>query len=227
MAEHSPHPTSPSLVTVPVMRPTACSVSQKCFLLRDTGTSALLRCRAGWPVTVPPPSPDGVSPAGRSSLPEAGPPRHYLDPLLEEQSILITLCMTSRKSQDFCHGVIPCQLPRGWAPDLDLTWLMQACRAGWVGTCWAASPLLRTPLLSPKPLTHRVGPGLDLEPSTSSLPSQHDSPAAQKTHGPHPCHWSCFGGQEHNCSQKSQKLPSTLTPSGTCLLVTGQVLLPF
>lgn len=81
--------------------------------------------------------------------------------------------------------------------DLDL----DLANAGWVGTCGAVSPPSECPSL-PQSL---IGRGVtDLQPSTSSLPSQHDSPPAQRPTDLTLVTGAGFGGREHNCSQKAR-----------------------
>uniref|UniRef100_A0AC11E0L5 Uncharacterized protein n=1 Tax=Ovis aries TaxID=9940 RepID=A0AC11E0L5_SHEEP len=149
---------------------------------------------------------------GEVPPPEAGLPAALpLTPCWKSSLILIDFCTDIEKISRLLSRVIPCQLPRGWAPDLDLDLANAGLQGRLGGDLLGSQSTLRTPL--PSPNHSLIGWGLtDLEPSTSSLPSQHDSPAAQKTHGPHPCHWSWLWRAGAQLFPESQKLSSTLTP---------------
>uniref|UniRef100_A0A452F8X9 RING-type E3 ubiquitin transferase n=1 Tax=Capra hircus TaxID=9925 RepID=A0A452F8X9_CAPHI len=156
---------------------------------------------------------DGVSPLqGEVPPPEAGLPAALpLTPCWKSSLILIDFCTDIEKISRLLSRVIPCQLPRGWAPDLDLDLANAGLQGRLGGDLLGSQSTLRTPL--PSPNQSLIGWGLtDLELSTSSLPSQHDSPAAQKTHGPHPCPWSWLWRAGAQLFPESQKLSSTLTP---------------
>lgn len=212
MDKCSPHPTSPHWSLSLSCTPTACSVSET-LSLRDTGTSVLLEMLCWVACDCPPPPPDGVSPLqGEVPPPEAGLPAALpLTPCWKSSLILIDFCTDIKKISRLLSRVIPCQLPRGWAPDLDLDLANAGLQGRLGGDLLGSQSTLRTPL--PSPNQSLIGWGLtDLELSTSSLPSQHDSPAAQKTHRPHPCPWSWLWRAGAQLFPESQKLSSTLTP---------------
>ena len=148
----------------------------------------------------PPLSPDGVSPLqGEVPSPEAGLPAALpLTSCRKSSLILINFSYTDvEKFSRLLSRVIPCQLPGGWVLDLDL----DLANAGWVGTCGAASPPSERPSL-PQSF---IGRGVtDLQPSASSLPSQHDSPPAQRPTDLTLVTGAGFGGRDHNCSQKAR-----------------------
>ncbi|XP_070241184.1 peroxisome biogenesis factor 10 isoform X1 [Bos mutus] len=133
---------------------------------------------------------DGVSPLqGEVPPPEAGLPAALpLTPCWKSSLILVDFtCTDIKKVSRLLSRVIPCQLPGGWAPDLDLDLANAGLQGRLGGDLLGGQSTLRTPL--PSPNQSLIGRGLtDLEPSTSSLLSQHDNPAAQKTHRLHPCH---------------------------------------
>ncbi|XP_010848280.1 PREDICTED: peroxisome biogenesis factor 10 isoform X1 [Bison bison bison] len=133
---------------------------------------------------------DGVSPLqGEVPPPEAGLPAALpLTPCWKSSLILVDFtCTDIKKVSRLLSRVIPCQLPGGWAPDLDLDLANAGLQGRLGGDLLGSQSTLRTPL--PSPNQSLIGRGLtDLEPSTSSLLSQHDNPAAQKTHRLHPCH---------------------------------------
>nr|XP_019832016.1 PREDICTED: peroxisome biogenesis factor 10 isoform X1 [Bos indicus] len=132
---------------------------------------------------------DGVSPLqGEVPPPEAGLPAALpLTPCWKSSLILVDFsCTDIKKASRLLSRVIPCQLPGGWAPDLDLDLANAGLQGRLGGDLLGGQSTLRTPL--PSPNQSLIGRGLtDLEPSTSSLLSQHDNPAAQKTHRLHPC----------------------------------------
>ncbi|XP_024832224.1 peroxisome biogenesis factor 10 isoform X1 [Bos taurus] len=132
---------------------------------------------------------DGVSPLqGEVPPPEAGLPAALpLTPCWKSSLILVDFsCTDIKKASRLLSRVIPCQLPGGWAPDLDLDLANAGLQGRLGGDLLGGQSTLRTPL--PSPNQSLTGRGLtDLEPSTSSLLSQHDNPAAQKTHRLHPC----------------------------------------
>ncbi|XP_019832016.2 peroxisome biogenesis factor 10 isoform X1 [Bos indicus] len=131
---------------------------------------------------------DGVSPLqGEVPPPEAGLPAALpLTPCWKSSLILVDFsCTDIKKASRLLSRVIPCQLPGGWAPDLDLDLANAGLQGRLGGDLLGGQSTLRTPL--PSPNQSLIGRGLtDLEPSTSSLLSQHDNPAAQKTHRLHP-----------------------------------------